>query len=101
MVNILEGYPSPIIAGSVHIQYRKCGRQNCHCRNDIGHASYYFFYRESGRLRKKYLRATDVDLYRAACETRRRRKRMERAIVRQARTAWRNLTSVGRKMEQS
>ncbi len=86
-------------AGTVHVQRRVCGRPTCRCRRGHLHVGYYLFWRESGRLRKRYLRASEVDGIRAACDERRRRERARRAVVRTAREEWRALAARVREVE--
>ena len=60
------------VAGTVHVQRRLCGRPTCRCRCGHLYVGHYFFWRESGRLRKRYVTATEVGAVRAACDERRR-----------------------------
>lgn len=42
-------------------QFRKCGKPGCKCNAGDLHGPYFFyFYRENGRLRKKYIRKADA-----------------------------------------
>jgi hypothetical protein len=86
--------------GTVHLQRRRCGRALCRCRRGHLHEAYYWFWREFGRLRKRYLRASEVELVRAACAERRERERARRHAVRAARESWRALVAGVRGVEQ-
>ena len=57
-----------ILVGAVCKQLKTCGKANCRCvRNGQKHVYYYRFYRENGRLRKQYVRVSDLERVRAAC----------------------------------
>lgn len=56
------------IPGAVCVQWVRCGRAGCKCASDRGHGPYYYrFWREHGRLRKKYVPLAQVEQVRAAC----------------------------------
>jgi len=92
--------PLPQMRGTVHLQHRQCGRSTCRCQRGDRHPSFYLFWRQAGHLRKRYLKADEVKLVRAACETRRLRERLQRQAVREARQAWRMLAAQIREVEQ-
>ena len=49
------------IRGSLHVEWKRCGRSNCRCRDGRLHGPYYArHWREDGRQRKAYVRAYDV-----------------------------------------
>ena len=53
--------------GSIHRQRVRCGHAACHCAAGELHGPYpYLFWRENGKLRKRYLRLEVVDNVRAA-----------------------------------
>ncbi len=91
--------PLPQMLGTVHIQHRVCGRPTCRCRRGQLHEGYYLFWRQRGRLRKRYVRTGDVQDVRAACEARQARQRQQRAAVRAGRDAWRTMTAQLREVE--
>lgn len=69
----------PALAGAVCAQYVRCGRPGCKCARGELHGPYYYrFWRDRGRLRKKYIRPGAVEVVRAACEARRARRRESR-----------------------
>lgn len=55
------------LPGTVQLQRVNCGKPNCRCATGKLHAAYYRFWRERGRLRKAYVRRSDVEQVRAAC----------------------------------
>jgi len=80
--------------GTVAAQYVRCGKSGCRCLRDALHGPYfYLFWREGGRLRKRYLRAEEVDAARAACAARRARDARRRAALAASRELWRSLTA--------
>ena len=85
--------------GTVHIQYRRCGRPNCHCRDGERHPAYYLFWRQRGRLRKRYLKASEVEDVRDACTYRRLSVSLRRGDFQAARERWRALTAGVRGVE--
>jgi hypothetical protein len=64
------------LAGVVRPQWVRCGRPNCRCARGELHGPYYYqFFREGGRLRKRYVKPADVEQVKAACEARRQARR--------------------------
>jgi hypothetical protein len=42
--------------GSLHLEFKKCGRQNCRCRRGLLHGPYVYRHRrENGRQKKEYV----------------------------------------------
>jgi len=85
--------------GTVHLQYRRCGSRTCHCRHGERHPAYYLFWRERGRLRKRYLKAREAESVRSATNYRRLSSALLRGDLRTARERWRTLTAGVRKVE--
>ena len=84
------------LAGAVCIQWVPCGRAGCRCSRGQLHGPYYYrFWREGGRLRKEYVRLTELEEVRAQCEARRR----ARHELRQAWDTWRQLLAAVREVE--
>lgn len=74
------------IAGTVHKQFVRCGKPNCKCsRGELHGAYYYHFVRVGGRLRKRYLKASEIDETHEACFRRRREEKTRRL---KTKTAW-------------
>jgi hypothetical protein len=94
----LDWLPQMMI-GTVHVQYRTCGRPTCRCRRGQRHPAHYLFWRQDGKLKKRYLRADEVETVRAACERRRERERERRAAARAAQESWRTLVGYVRGVE--
>jgi hypothetical protein len=64
--------------GTVHAQYIRCGKPNCKCvRGELHGAYYYHFVRIGGRLRKRYLKASEVEAVKSACLARQERHKRE------------------------
>jgi hypothetical protein len=54
---------------SVCAQYVKCGKPNCRCASDQLHGPYFAAYwKEDGRIRKRYIRLADVEQMRELSE---------------------------------
>jgi hypothetical protein len=45
----------PLVCGSMVTMHRRCGKKNCHCREDEGHRSLYLAVRMGGRRRMLYV----------------------------------------------
>jgi hypothetical protein len=57
--------------GTVHVQWVRCNRAGCRCATGRPHGPYhYLFFREAGRLRKRYVPPERLAEVRAACEAR-------------------------------
>lgn len=93
--------------GTLHCQWVRCGRANCRCAQGRLHGPYYYhFFRENGRLKKKYVKQLDVTAVASACLARRvEEKRIleaKRGVKRQeqeARAEWRDLLVLLRQLE--
>ncbi len=73
------------LVGVVIPEMKRCGRPTCRCKSGNLHGPYYYrYYREGGRLRKRYVRPGDLESVRDATEARRR-------MVRESNTARRQL----------
>jgi hypothetical protein len=54
---------------SVCAQYVKCGKPNCKCASGRLHGPYFaIFWKEDGRIRKRYVRLADVEQMRELSE---------------------------------
>jgi len=61
-----------MLNGSLHLEWRKCGRRNCRCAQGYAHGPYVVRrWREGGRQRKMLVRAEDLPSVLAAIEGRR------------------------------
>lgn len=66
------------MSGTVHVQFVRCGKSNCKCsRGELHGAYYYHFVRVGGRLKKRYLKAADVEAMQSACLLRQAAKKSE------------------------
>jgi hypothetical protein len=87
-----------MLSGVVCSQWVRCGRPNCRCTRGQLHGPYYYrFWRQHGRLRKAYVKQSELDHVRTACEERRRNRR---AVV-DAWREWRTIQSFLREVEQA
>ena len=56
------------LEGEVCPQFIRCGKPGCRCGYDKPHGPYYYrIWREGTRVRKVYVKATEVEAVRAAC----------------------------------
>ena len=84
--------------GSIHLQRVRCGKPGCRCARGERHAASYLFWREGGRLRKRYVPAAEAAV-RAACAARRERERRAREALQAGRRQWRALVDLVREVE--
>ena len=69
-----------ILNGTVHTQFVKCGKSNCKCASGELHGAYYYhFVRVDGRLRKRYLKPSEVEEAQQACAARQESRKRETA----------------------
>lgn len=88
---------------SLCVQYRRCGKPGCRCAagGDELHGPYYcLFYRENGRLRKRYVRKDEVEEVRAAVEALRSVRRAEREREEGHKQIWRSMKQNLRRIEE-
>src|SRR5262249_25350961 len=84
------------LPGVILPQWVRCGRPNCRCARGHLHGPYHYrFWREGGRLRKAYVKQSEVEAVRARCEARRRAHRDHKA----AWGTWRGLLAAVRQVE--
>lgn len=75
-----------MMPGTVHTQFVRCGKSNCKCaRGELHGAYYYHFVRVGGRLRKRYLKASEIEETQIACF---QRQSQEKAEWEQSRIFW-------------
>ena len=86
-----------MLAGAVCRQWVKCGKSNCRCAHGQPHGPYHYrFFRQGGKLRKRYVNPANVNKVRAQCETRRQHRRQLSA----SHDEWRRLAGAVRQVEQ-
>ncbi len=57
-----------MMPGTVHAQYVQCGKPNCKCADGELHGAYYYhFVRIGGQLKKRYIKASEVEQVKTAC----------------------------------
>jgi hypothetical protein len=90
--------PKTALPGVVCAQWIRCGRPSCRCANGELHGPYYYrLWRQGGRLRKQYVKRSELDEARARCEARRQFQRELRAGWEE----WRQLVSSVREAEKA
>jgi hypothetical protein len=56
LARLKEFHPkSPILAASLVLIHRRCGRAGCHCRKGRGHPTYYLTCKQEGKTRTVYV----------------------------------------------
>jgi hypothetical protein len=71
-----------MLAGSLHLEWRRCGKASCRCARGHPHGPYYVRrWREGGRQRKELIRAAEVATVLAALEERRRLAPVRRILA--------------------
>src|SRR4051794_26074150 len=86
------------LPGVVCAQWRTCGKPACRCARGQRHGPYlYRFWRQGGRLRKRYVPRADLDVVRGRCQAR----LQERADCRAALERIRALAAFLRAVERS
>jgi hypothetical protein len=81
--------------GAICVQMVRCGKANCRCARGEKHKAHYRFWREDGRLRKAYVRQSELEHVQACID---RRLRDEEWMRRIAPGSGPNAVSVRRQM---
>lgn len=85
-----------MIAGSVHAQYVKCGKSDCRCAGGELHGAYFYhFVRVSGKLRKRYIKASSIEQMQNACSA---RQMLEKSRREDDRDSWKQLRELRAKI---
>lgn len=86
--------------GALCLQWVKCGKSACRCASGERHGPYwYLFWRQGGRLHKRYVRAAEVEAVRAARDAEREQLRRWRRVKRAAQQRYRELLPLLREIE--
>ncbi len=89
------------LLGYLRSQFIKCGRSNCHCRNDNGHGPYYYrILTVKGKKQKCYVKKSNVSAVQAGIDARRKQLAEVRQINREAKESWRTLRAQIRQLDQ-
>jgi hypothetical protein len=81
-----------MLPGTVCAQMVRCGKPNCKCaRGELHDAYYYHFTRVGGRLKKRYLKANEIEAIGAACVARQKSERAMRQQIRQSQLSVREI----------
>ena len=60
-----------MLSGTIHAEMKKCGRPNCRCIRGNLHGPYYYrYFRQNGRLHKRYIRPIELEETQTACDAR-------------------------------
>jgi hypothetical protein len=96
--NKAKSLPKPFIPGTVCLQMVRCGKKKCHCAKGELHGPYYYhFWRENGRLRKAYVKRSELDRVRTQCDARKQIRRNQQKSWEE----WRRIQGVIRETEKS
>jgi hypothetical protein len=77
-------------AVSLHQQWTRCGKPSCRCARGALHGPYwYLFWRERGRLHKRYVPRAELAQMRALVAEHRAGLALQRAALRLYRQLWR------------
>jgi hypothetical protein len=72
----LKTLPKTPLPGVLCPQWVRCGKRGCRCAAGQLHGPYHYrLWREGGRLRKSYVRPSDLEQVRERCEARRQVRR--------------------------
>ncbi len=81
-------------------QMKRCGRVSCRCHRGELHGPYFaLFWRQRGRLRKRYVRLSQVDAVRAELAARAEQRWLRRLAAKDWRNLWREQTASMREYE--
>ena len=84
--------------GAVCQQWKRCGRPGCRCARGQLHGPYYaLFWREKGRLRKRYVPRAEALAVQVACLEHRAQERVAR---REKQIAWRRWQVLRRRLKE-
>lgn len=80
------------MTGTVHAQYVRCGKSNCKCaKGDLHGAYFYHFVRVGGKLKKRYLKLSEVETIQKAC---RARQKEEKERIEFSKMFWKQLREI-------
>ncbi len=72
------------LKGTVLAEMKRCGKPTCRCNSGQLHGPYHYrYYRQRGRLHKRYVRQRDIRCVRAGIDARRREVTERREARRQ------------------
>ena len=88
-----EPLPKAAVKGSLHVEWKRCGKPTCRCRSGALHGPYYSRrWRVGGRQRKEYIPKDVVLSVLLAIETRRQTAREMRQLKRSLQEQRKNAT---------
>lgn len=87
-----------MLPGTVHAQYVRCGKTNCKCsRGELHGAYYYHFVRVGGKLKKRYLKTSEIELIQNACLARQREKKLHLSTTQ---STWKSLRELRKNLRE-
>lgn len=96
MPNKLSETLPKTLPGVVCPQWVRCGRPGCRCARGQPHGPYFYrFWREGGRLRKGYVKVSELEEVRTRCGAR----QLCRRTLQAGWTDWRRLAAVLKEVE--
>ena len=83
-----------MLCGTIHAEYKKCGRPNCRCVRGALHGPFYYWhFRAGGRQRKSYIKKQVVpralQQHAAECEEALQQRQQAREITACGEQGWR------------
>lgn len=66
--------------GGVYLQLVKCGKLNCRCATGEKHRAYYYFTRRNGKLRKTYVRRSELEYFTKLVEQAKSARKQNRKV---------------------
>jgi hypothetical protein len=55
-LKLMNRFPKNGAVGSIHLEFKRCGKPNCRCTNGLPHGPYmYRRWRENGRQRRQHI----------------------------------------------
>jgi hypothetical protein len=91
-----------MLPGSVHIEYKRCGKATCRCANGSEHLHGPYFYRhvwENGRQRKEYVPVASVKEVTQSCARFHGHTRSLRAATKGEMPTWRDHNAILKEVE--
>ena len=86
LLDVTSATPACPLEGEVCVQFIRCGKSGCRCQAGRLHGPYHYrIWREGAQVRKVYVKASELEAVRAACDAYRSLSRNLRD-VKQART---------------
>lgn len=83
------------LPGAVIAQMVRCGKPSCKCARGELHGPYFYRFRRTGRrLRKTYVRKSEVAVIKGACDNYRNEQREIRQMILDNKQQWREVKAM-------